>query len=699
MTELQVTHTNDLASLALTNHALHNLAIPHIYARFDIVWPDAHNTAEPRTGVDALTYGLATLVMGEEVFANSQRQLGLIDSRYCESCICDHCQIVKSEMARAAPSSRSLRRGNYFSRFTRKFSLGNGPPDWVQEYLITKEAGKMLGTLVALSVARMPNLETFIWDMPTGILRDVWNSLAALGDCGTSRLEKIWIRFHDNRETFSEGTPQPIPIPQPTQNQIGTTATTSTQPQTQDSTSTQVPTLLQNSYRRTEHPNFSILSPLRSLNVLEIDEPAYLDEISVLIEKSLKTLRELRIGLASTASVSGWASLDSEVASPDTIAGGVLGLMMSKIYNPNLAFRPKRSYLPVAELLASRPETSDAEAPPELSAFTSDLLPASSQPSIGSLEPILGPTLIESEDFTISGSGFIGLPLTTEASSSKHPPKDEKVEDYGKSKSENPAEGVVTSDVATPKRLQLETMEMERIVIDVKIIQESVDWSTITSLTLLQCGRHEELWKALRVAYTPRSISFTKQLLNPSLTANYKLGLKRIHTDSVSPALIYFLKETLSPDSLQCMFLQDGREYKSPVTIESIFRGPLRRHRGSLTKVMIDSAIGKPDNTRNLKRKKWIVKREFLAFITSGKMKCLKELAISVEYKDWVREHFRSESAPYLISLTAFLYSKATSDSSSSLTLCALYCRPRLWKSAKCERASPTTCRYRSHSA
>lgn len=652
MTELQVTHTNDLASLALTNHALHNLAIPHIYARFDIVWPDAHNTAEPRTGVDALTYGLATLVMGEEVFANAQRHTGLIDSRYCESCMCDHCQIVKSEIARAVPSNRSFRRGNYFSRFTRKFSLGNGPSDWVQEYLITKEAGKMLGTLVALSVARMPNLETFIWDMPTGILRDVWNSLAALGDCGTSRLEKVWIRFHDNRETFSEGTPQPIPIPQPTQNQSVTTPTASTQPQTQDSTNTPVPTLLQNSYGCTEHPNFSILSPLRSLNVLEMDEPAYLDEISVLIEKSLKTLRELRIGLASTASVSGWASLDSEVTCPDTIAGGVLGLMMSKIYNPNLAFRPKRSYLPVAELLASRPETSDAEAPPELSAFTSNLLPTSSQPSINSLEPIAGRILVESEDTllgydaTVGGSGFIELPLTIEASSSKYPPKDENLEDYGKSKTghpKHPTEGSVTSEVSTRKRLQLETMEMERIVIDVKIIQESIDWSTITSLTLLQCGRHEELWKALRVAYTPRSISFTKQLLNPSLTADYKLGLKRIHTDSVSPALLSFLKETLSPDSLQCMFLQDGREYKSPVPIESIFRGPLRRHRGSLTKVMIDSAIGKPDNTRNLKRKKWIVKRELLAFITSGKMKCLKELAISVEYKDWVCEHIRSE--------------------------------------------------------
>lgn len=648
MTELQVTHTNDLASLALTNSALHNLAIPHIYARFDIVWPDAHNTAEPRTGVDALTYGLATLVMGQEVFANAQHHTGLIEPRYCQSCVCDHCQTVKSEAARAAPSNRSFRRGNYFSRFTRKFSLGNGPPDWVQEYLITKEAGKMLGTLVALSVARMPNLETFIWDMPTGILRDVWISLASLGDCGTSRLEKIWIRFHDNRETFSEGTPQPIPIPQPTQNQLGTTPTASTQPQTQDSTSTPVPTLLQNSYRRTEHPNFSILSPLRSLNVLEMDEPAYLDEISVLIEKSLKTLRELRIGVASTASVSGWASLDSEVSSPDTIAGGVLGLMMSKIYNPNLAFRPKRSYLPVAELLASRPETADVEAPPELSAFSSDLFPTPSQPSIGSLEPIPGPTLVESEDslldydVTVSGSGFIELPLPVEASSSEYPPKVEKVEDHGKSKpgrSEYPVENTVTPEAAKPKRLQLETMEMERVIIDIKIIQESIDWSTITSLTLLQCGRHEELWKALRVAYTPRSISFTKQLLNPSVISDYRLSLKRIHTDSVSPALISFLKETLSPDSLQCMFLQDGREYKSLVTIESIFRGPLRRHRGSLTKVMIDSAIGKPDNTRNLKRKKWIVKRDFLAFITSGKMKCLKELAISVEYKDWVRKH------------------------------------------------------------
>ena len=38
----EITHTNDLTSLALTHSALHDLAIPQIYSRFDIVWPDGN---------------------------------------------------------------------------------------------------------------------------------------------------------------------------------------------------------------------------------------------------------------------------------------------------------------------------------------------------------------------------------------------------------------------------------------------------------------------------------------------------------------------------------------------------------------------------------------------------------------------------------------------------------------------------------
>lgn len=683
LTKSQVTHTNDLASLALTNSALHRLAIPHIYGRFDIVWPDAHNTAESRTGVDALTYGLATLVMGEEIFGNPQPHMNNKGSGYCQSCMCDRCQSVKSEAATGAKPAKRYRRGNYFARFTKKFSLGNGPPDWVQEYLITKEAGKMLGTLVALSIARMPSLETFIWDMPTGILRDIWISLASLGDRGNPRLERLWIRFHDNRETFTDmGSSHPLTVPQPTQNQLGVTPTASNLQPSQELATTPVATLLGNSYRRTEHPNFSILSPLKSLSVLDVDEPAYLDEISVLIGKSIRTLRELRIGIASTASDSGWASLDSVGVSseePDednttSTIGGVLGLMMSKIYNPYVG-RPTPSFLPNLELLSPRPVVTDVEAEPESSTIAAEGLLTPTQLLLASHGLSLVSALAESEASLTNNSLTIAeldlakasLPSSIQTSSSKAAPQCKPADEHRQSSSEQPKnrqnehltnQKILPFETLRPRKLQLDVLEMERIVMDVKIIQESINWSIITSLTLLQCGLHEELWRALRTKYGPRPTSIStspkpaSKAKHPQSNprSDYRLNLKKIHTDTVSPALITFLKETLAPDSLQWMFLQDGRDYKSPVTIETIFRGPLKRHRGSLTKVMIDSAIGKPDSARNSKREKWICTRELLAFITSGKMTCLKELAMSVEYKDWVCHQPQNPQSPYSFS-------------------------------------------------
>ena len=130
----EVTHTNDLTSLALCHSALHRLTIPHIYSRFDIVWPDTNTHAEPRSGVDALTYGLATLVMAEEIFGEAPNQRP------------DHAnRFTPAGQGIASERTVRRRRGNHYAQFTRKFSLGNGPPDWVQEYLITKEGGKDAG--------------------------------------------------------------------------------------------------------------------------------------------------------------------------------------------------------------------------------------------------------------------------------------------------------------------------------------------------------------------------------------------------------------------------------------------------------------------------------------------------------------------------------------------------------------------------
>jgi hypothetical protein len=110
----QLNHTNDLTSLALCHSTLHTLTIPFIYSRFDIVWPDNASGPEPRAGVDALTYGLSTLVMAEEIFGKRRDQS------------------MEQRVRR--------RRGNHFASFTKKFSLGNGPPEWVQDCTFPRHA-------------------------------------------------------------------------------------------------------------------------------------------------------------------------------------------------------------------------------------------------------------------------------------------------------------------------------------------------------------------------------------------------------------------------------------------------------------------------------------------------------------------------------------------------------------------------------
>ena len=124
------------------------------------MWPETHTFSETRIGVDALTYGLATLVMREDLFKHDMYSKSSTCGAPCEKYACTQCGTVNllHRNFNIAVKHRRLRRGNYFSQFVKKFSLGNGPTDWVQEYLVTKESGKMLGTLVALSVARMPNL-------------------------------------------------------------------------------------------------------------------------------------------------------------------------------------------------------------------------------------------------------------------------------------------------------------------------------------------------------------------------------------------------------------------------------------------------------------------------------------------------------------------------------------------------------------
>lgn len=628
-----VTHTNDLTALALTHSTLHDLVIPHIYSRFDIVWPEANSHVETRVGVDALTYGLATLVMANDVFGETS-----------------YPQKVPGAGKR---DPRKIRRGNHFAQYTKKFSLGNGPAEWVSEYLITKEGGKMLGTLVALAIGRMRNLETFIWDMPTGVLRDVWLALASLGnrdDGKECRLDKIWVRWHENTEGSPLASPPPLLGP-------------GHQPQAPPN----IPAILTGTvnalfqvppYPRVEFPTFSILPALKSLTVLDIDEISYVEEMSVLIENSLHKLRELRVGVADHAQYDFWTmpSEERRAVPPSLIPhdrkthlrGGIFGILIHRFCelkqgSTHNSGAPANPMVPKAAF-----EESEAHAIRDIKETAEQELDAVDE---------IGRSLSEQqlEDQSVPDTPTLHVVKRRNQIASEP--------------SAIPAKRpqASTEPEATPRRrMALDSLDLERVFLSVSALSRGLDWTRLTSLTLLGCRNHENLWKELRWRYLPpsrprsssavsRSLSIGSVLSPRNFTPSssiprdeYQLNIKRIHTDTVSHALIAFIKDALAPDSLECLFLQDNISCKSSVTVDTIYKGAIRRHRGSLRKLLLDSDSRKGED-RPTSWRKWVLNREILGCITSGKMR-LRELSLAIDYKDW---HYFLQRLPKLKSLRA----------------------------------------------
>ncbi|CZS91232.1 uncharacterized protein RAG0_01954 [Rhynchosporium agropyri] len=725
----EVTHTNDLTALALTHSALHGLAIPHIYSRFDIVWPDAAATTDPRTGVDALTYGLATLCMGDIFTDHSKAQ-----SFACMNCGTENTTECTHGLNLGSQGQRRL--GNQYPQFTRKFSLGNGPPDWVQEYLITKESGKMLGTLVALAVARMIHLETFVWDMPTGVLRDVWLALSSLQnrdgnqDC---RLERVWVRWHDNSDPTvavpAQGanggpstTPQLLANSQLTS--VGWTVPSGSMP------SSQGPSYpMTYSQGRVEYPTLSVLPPLKSLSVLDIDELDYLDEMSVLVAKSKDRLRELRVGISAKAVKRDFAlawdgadlhQVDHKAQWPgaSTIGerrlGGVLGVLLGRIFDirkkqkvkpqkkdrsPSMAsstpipqevpqmtanaaildlnqqdidvspqYAPGYSDQDSLEVTWTGKESTQFSGAILSSPFNLDGQPHSNGNGLDLHPPHLSTgevdsaqsdvdsltVLISAHDLTATDENMLINTSAVPSDVTAGPPlrrshtQSQKQAHFSESK---PAERERLDG-----KLKLQTLELERVPLSITVLQKAFDWSVLTNLTILDCAQHDRLWVMLRRHFQPTPIN-SSHSLKSSAGTQYHLNLKRIHTDAASPALISFLKETLAPNTLETLFLQDRRRPLGAVavTIDAIYRGPLKRHRASLKRLMLDSSDRVPRSVTSpsdsSRWRAWVPNRDVLNFITSGRMCSLRELSIAIDYTNW--HHFlqRLPQIPHLRSL------------------------------------------------
>ena len=605
--------------------------MPHIYARFDIVWPDGHVASTDSKSVDALTYGLSTLCLGTS-FARTTRRLFQPD----------------------APLLSTFR-GNEYAKYTRKFSLGNGPTDWVAEYMITKESGKMLGTLVALAVAKMVSLETFNWDMPTGVLSDIFMALASLPehyDNKECKLDRVWIRWHDNSEHAS--------TPAPPNNGLGGTLVSASVPS--GSTLTPVGILLPDSASHpaprgpisyaehpVEYPTFSVLPPLKSLTVLEIDELAYLDEMADLIARSGDRLHELRVGISAKAIHKDFAQtwdgstlqqIDHNARWPgeSTIGerrlGGVLGVLVSKIYDirRRIPTKSKEKVLPTVALIPGDPTLSNMPLPAQTQVGDVEATPSgSSTPAtIHGLQNGNG-TLPAA-----AGQAVLNTAKGAKCSSSKS--------------SASGKNG--TGRKRLDGKLKLQTLELERVALSLHVCRYAIDWTVVTSLTILDCPQHEALWKMLKKQYQPAPASSAWGISTTSKPASsgnaplqYQLQLKRIHTDAVSAALIGFLKETLAPNSLEVLFLQDRKRNPAIpllVTIDQIFKGPIKRHRSSLRKLLIDSSqrpnvsgVATIENSA-ARWKHWVLKTEMVLYMTSGRMSNLRELSVSLDYKDWV---------------------------------------------------------------
>ncbi|KAL3471895.1 hypothetical protein BJX99DRAFT_14848 [Aspergillus californicus] len=631
----EVTHTNDLTSLALTCSSLHALAIPQMYSRFDIVWPDALPQSDHPAGVDALSYGLATLVMGEDLF--HEKPPGP----------CSHCGRHEQQPhdQDATNHERRVRRGNYFAQFTRKFSVGNGPSDWVQEYSVTKETGKMLGTLVALAVARMVNLETFIWDMPTGVVRDVWIALASLADRPghDCRLENIWIRWHDNSESSIRSLP------------VAPTTSSLTLPETQNSSAPPpISSSLFRKYGHVEYPSLSILPPLKTLTVLDIDEPSYVEEMAVLIGRSRDRLRQLRIGISLKVHQAGWvkpqggSQSEQQITSPRfpgwPRAGGVLGTVLGW---PSHRVRPRP---------ATQKEPNQVGDVQEATVQTETPAPASTIVQT-SFDQMLDPTpthnLVEAQEIADAGNipYSISHQETYPAPTSDPKASRDALKKYSRAT-------YASTPGSDRQLLKLEVLELERVSISAPVLLDTLDWTKITTLTILRCDGHEKLWRALRRRFAPATLRTSLKPgrkegtgLEQSLP-EYALNIKHIHTDAVSPYLLLFIKDALRPNTLETVFFHGAPLHDSAVHVEAIYRNVLRNHRSSLRKLLVDSTertTGGAD-IGTTRWRKWMFTREMITFMTSGRMSRLSELSMTLDSKDW---HYFLQRLPYIPQLRA----------------------------------------------
>lgn len=85
------------------------------------------------------------------------------------------------------------------------------------------------------------------------------------------------------------------------------------------------------------------------------------------------------------------------------------------------------------------------------------------------------------------------------------------------------------SEFGSRSTLELDILELENIHLSVSIMLEVVDWTKLTTLTILRCETSDELWEALQQHFAPLMV-----LSTADSTHHYPLKLSSIRVDTVT---------------------------------------------------------------------------------------------------------------------------------------------------------------------
>ncbi|KAK4142627.1 uncharacterized protein C8A04DRAFT_29757 [Dichotomopilus funicola] len=183
-----------------------------------------------------------------------------------------------------------------------------------------------------------------------------------------------------------------------------------------------------------------------------------------------------------------------------------------------------------------------------------------------------------------------------------------------------------------------------------KVCRHALDWSVLTSLTLIGTPFLNPLWTTLRNEFGPTVLSTAEDTPPSDTPRKYHLALKEIRTDFACFSLLKFVKATLAPNTLEALFLHrlsEGRESTSELNRE--LHGAIMYHSGSLQKLYLEGSYQLKPNFDFPQY--FPLESELLSYLSSGSMVNLRELSLALDNNNLNGLYARFKNIPELRAL------------------------------------------------